>query len=294
MRIEGERRSSNVEDRRGMGGKAAMAGGLGGIVVLLLALLGGGDLGGILSQLGMGGGGGGGATTQSGPVQASPEEEQRKQLVEVVLAWTEDVWTEQFRLMGKSYEKPVLVFFRGSVQSGCGHASAQVGPFYCPADKKIYIDLGFFEELERQFRAPGDFAQAYVIAHEVGHHVQNLLGTSDEVRRREERAATKAERNAWSVRLELQADFYAGVWAHHTEKVRKIMEPGDLEEAIRCAEAIGDDAIQKQHQGHVVPDAFTHGSSEQRIAWFRHGFKTGDVRQGNTLDETLWRQVNPR
>jgi predicted metalloprotease len=290
MRIEGQRRSTNVEDRRMRGGKVAAAGGLGAIVVAVLALLGGGDLGSILSQLGMGGGGAP-AGSQAPP---SAEEEKRRELVEVVLAWTEDVWTEQFRVLGKVYEKPTLVFFRGRVESACGVASAQVGPFYCPPDKQIYIDLSFFEELDRQFRAPGDFAQAYVIAHEVGHHVQNLLGISDEVRRREQSASSKAEANKWSVRLELQADFFAGVWAHHTEKVRHIMEPGDLEEAIRCAQAIGDDAIQHKSQGHVVPDSFTHGSSEQRIAWFRHGFTTGDVRQGNTLDEATWQRINPR
>ncbi len=292
MRWEGQRRSENIEDRRGRGGAVA-GGGIGLLVLgLLYALLTGQDPGQITGQLG--GPGGAGPTTQQGPLQTTPEEEQQREMVEVVLAWTEDVWSQLFQRAGRTYEQPTLVFFRGLVQSGCGRATAQVGPFYCPGDKQIYIDLSFFAELAKRFKAPGDFAQAYVIAHEVGHHVQNLLGIAERVRRAEEMARSEAEKNSYSVRLELQADFFAGVWAHHNEKLRHFMEPGDLEEAIRAAEAIGDDAIQKQSQGYVVPDAFTHGSSAQRIAWFRHGFTTGDLSQGDTLDDVLWNRINPR
>jgi uncharacterized protein len=292
MRWEGQRRSENVEDRRGSRVGKAAGGGIGLLVIgLLIALLTGQDPSQITGQLG---GGGGATTSEQGPLQTTPAEENQKKLVEVVLAWTEDIWTELFERAGRTYEKPRLVFFRGAVDSACGRADAAVGPFYCPPDKRIYIDLSFFAELDQRFRAPGDFAQAYVIAHEVGHHVQNLLGMSDRVRRLEQAAGSKAEANAWSVRLELQADFFAGVWAHHNQKLRDFMQEGDLEEAIRCAEAIGDDAIQKQAQGHVVPDAFTHGSSEQRIAWFLHGFKTGDLAQGDTLNEAVWARVNPR
>ena len=291
MRWEGQRRSENVEDRRGSRVGMAAGGGIGVVVIaLLIALLTGQDPGQIVSQLPQGGG----TTSEQGPLKTTPEEEKQKEMIEVVLAWTEDIWTEQFKRAGLTYEKPTLVFFRQAVASACGNASAAVGPFYCPADKKVYIDLSFFAELDRRFKAPGDFAQAYVIAHEVGHHVQNLLGISGKVNRAEQSARSKAEANQYSVRLELQADFFAGVWAHHNEKLRKFMEQGDLEEAIRCAEAIGDDAIQKQAQGYVVPDAFTHGSSRQRIAWFRHGFTTGDMSQGDTFDEELWARVNPR
>jgi predicted metalloprotease len=293
MRWEGHRRSENVEDRRGSRVGVAAGGGIGVLIVgLIIALLTGQDPSQITARLPTGQGPQDG--TQQGELRTTPEEEKQKAMIEVVLAWTEDVWTEQFRRAGMTYEKPKLVFFRGAVSSACGNASAAVGPFYCPADKMIYIDLSFFAELERRFKAPGDFAQAYVIAHEVGHHVQNLLGTSAQVQRMERMAGSKAEANQASVRLELQADFYAGVWAHHNEKKHKFMDEGDLEEAIRAAEAIGDDAIQKQSQGYVVPDAFTHGSSRQRIAWFRHGFTTGDLRQGDTFDEALWNRVNPR
>ncbi len=292
MRWEGQRRSENIEDRRGKGGAVA-GGGIGLLVLgLLYALLTGQDPGQITGQLG--GPGGGGPATQQGPLQTTPEEEKQREMVEVVLAWTEDIWSELFQRAGRTYEQPTLVFFRGQVQSGCGRATAQVGPFYCPGDKQIYIDLSFFAELAKRFQAPGDFAQAYVIAHEVGHHVQHLLGIAERVRRAEQTARSEAEKNSYSVRLELQADFFAGVWAHHNEKLRHFMEPGDLEEAIRAAEAIGDDAIQKQSQGYVVPDAFTHGSSAQRIAWFRHGFTTGDLSQGDTLDDALWNRINPR
>jgi predicted metalloprotease len=202
--------------------------------------------------------------------------------VRVVLGDTEDVWHDQFRRLGKAYQEPHLVLFSGQIRSACGFANAAVGPFYCPADEKVYIDLSFYEELKNRFRAPGDFAQAYVIAHEIGHHVQNLLGVSDKVHAMQRRV-DKAKANELSVRLELQADFYAGVWAHHAQKMRHILEPGDLEEALRAASAIGDDRVQKEARGYVVPDSFTHGTSEQRVRWFRRGFETGDLSQGDTF-----------
>jgi len=210
-----------------------------------------------------------------------------------VLADTEDVWTEIFRNSGKSYRKPTLVLFSGAVQSACGFANAAVGPFYCGEDNKVYIDLSFYDQLRRRFGAGGDFAQAYVIMHEVGHHVQNLLGKLDEVHQRQSRLPKK-EANQLLVRLELQADFYAGVCAHHAQRMHDILERGDLEEAINAAEAIGDDNIQRQTQGHVVPDAFTHGSSRQRVAWFRRGFETGDPSQGDTFDDRVFDSVAPR
>jgi predicted metalloprotease len=209
--------------------------------------------------------------------------------VAVVLADTEDVWNKQFQDMRRQYREPKLILFTGRVQSACGHASAASGPFYCPADQHVYIDLAFYRELKERFKAPGDFAQAYVIAHEVGHHVQRLMGTTERIDSMRGRVS-EAEYNRLSVRLELQADFYAGVWAHHAQKVKRILEPGDVEEALRAAAAIGDDRLQKQSQGYVVPDSFTHGTSEQRVRWFRRGFETGDLRQGDTFsvpDERL-------
>lgn len=283
--------SRNVEDRRALGPKVA-AGGLGAVLIAaLVTLLSGGDLGSILSQLGGAGGGGGAAA----PFEPTAEEQAQAELVRKVLGSTEQVWGQLFQRAGKRYPPTTLVMFRQGVQTGCGSASSAVGPFYCPGDGKVYIDLSFFTELARRFKAPGDFAQAYVVAHEVGHHVQNVLGVSERVRALEARARSEAEKNAWSVRLELQADFLAGVWAHHAQKVSGLeLEVGDLEEAIRCAEAIGDDALQRQARGHVVPDSFTHGSSAQRIAWFQHGLRTGDLSQGDTLDEGTWNRVNPR
>ncbi|RYD35602.1 MAG: metalloprotease, partial [Verrucomicrobiaceae bacterium] len=213
---------------------------------------------------------------------SSPEDEKLKELVSVVLADTEEVWDEQFRALGRSYQQPKLVVFAGGVRSGCGFADAQVGPFYCPADMTVYVDLSFFRELNERFGAPGDFAQAYVIAHEVGHHVQKLLGTSDQVNNARGRVS-EAEQNELSVRLELQADFLAGMWARKAQEKFNFLDKGDLEEALRAANAIGDDTLQKQARGHVVPDSFTHGTSEQRVRWFRKGFETGDIRQGDTF-----------
>ena len=279
MRWEGREGSKNVEDRRGVG--AAAVGG-GGILLVILTmvftLLRGGNVQQAVDQ--------GLAKAKEQQVatanaakssQRSPEEEKQAQFTSVVLKYTEDVWTEQFpRLIGKAYQKPKLVLFTGAVNSACGRASAAVGPFYCPGDSKVYLDLSFFEEMRTKFKAPGDFACAYVIAHEVGHHIQNLLGLSMKVQSMQAKAS-KIESNSLSVRLELQADFLAGVWAHHAQKKWDILETGDIEEAIRAAQAIGDDTLQRQATGRVMPDAFTHGSAEQRIRWFTYGLKTGDL-----------------
>ena len=223
------------------------------------------------------------------PVQApndpgtnEPPDDEAAQFVSVVLADTEDVWGELFSQMGAQYRPPKLVLFRGQVQSACGFQSAAVGPFYCPLDQKVYIDLSFFDEMKRKLGAPGDFAQAYVIAHEVGHHVQNLLGTSDQVTRLQRRAS-KEEANRLSVRQELQADFYAGVWAHHAQRKFNILQEGDIEEALGAANAIGDDRLQMRSRGYVVPESFSHGTSEQRIRWFARGFKTGSMDMGDTF-----------
>jgi hypothetical protein len=274
------RQSDNIEDRRGMsgGGRMAIGGGLGGIVILVLALLLGADPRQLLEQLPQQSPNSG--TQSSRPL--NPQEEELKQFVGVVLAETEDAWTEVFRQAGKQYRKPTLVLFSGQVSSACGRATAAVGPFYCPGDEKLYIDLSFFSELKTRFRAPGDFAVAYVVAHEVGHHVQKLLGTMERVSAAQRRMS-EGQANQLSVRLELQADFFAGVWARHA-KGRGIVEPGDDEEALGAASAVGDDRLQKEGQGYVVPDSFTHGSSEQRIRWFRRGFETGDIRQGDTFN----------
>ena len=278
MRWRGERQSSNIEDRRGMSrGGMAVGGGLGGLVIIVLALLFGADPRQFLEQIPNSGQAPGAQSSR--PV--NPEEEELKQFVAVVLASTEDVWSEQFRQLGRQYREPTLQLFTDRAESACGIAGASVGPFYCPGDQKIYIDLSFFRELRSRFRAPGDFAQAYVIAHEVGHHVQNLLGTMDQVNSARGRLSTR-QNNDLSVRLELQADFYAGLWAHYAEK-KGVVEPGDFEEALGAASAVGDDRLQREGQGYVVPDSFTHGSSEQRVGWFRRGFESGDVRQGDTF-----------
>lgn len=274
MRWRGDRQSENVEDRRGVSrGGMAIGGGLGGIVLLVIALLLGADPRQLLEQVGNEGPASGAQTSRP----TNPQEEELKQFVSVVLASTEDVWTDLFRQSGPQYRKPTLVLFTDQVRSACGTAGAATGPFYCPGDQKVYIDLAFFNELRSRFGAPGDFAQAYVIAHEIGHHVQNQLGTMDRVD-----SARGQESNDLSVRLELQADFLAGVWAHYAEK-KGSLEPGDVEEALGAASAVGDDRIQRQTQGYVVPDSFTHGTSEQRIRWFRKGFETGDIRQGDTF-----------
>ncbi|MBS0195627.1 MAG: neutral zinc metallopeptidase [Planctomycetes bacterium] len=281
MRLDQMRESENVEDRRGMrgGGPKLAIGGVGGVVLVVIYLLMGGNPQQLLSQLGSPGGG---TATSGSPAALSPAQEKSATLVKKVLGDTEDVWTDLFRAMGKQYQPPTLVMFTEQVDSGCGLASAAVGPFYCPADQKVYIDLGFFDELSQRFGAPGDFSQAYVIAHEVGHHVQNLLGTSDQVNAARGKVSEK-EYNELSVRLELQADFLAGVWAHHAGAARNIIEAGDVDEALRCANAIGDDTLQRRARGRVVPDSFTHGTSEQRARWFKKGLETGDVREGDTF-----------
>ena len=277
MRWRGERESTNIEDRRGLSvGRVAAGGGLGTLVIMVLALLFGVNPSRLLEQV---------PTEQPPATQSSrsqnPEEEELKQFVAVVLGKTEDVWSDVFRKNGRQYREPTLVLFTDQVRSACGIAGAAVGPFYCPGDEKVYIDLAFYEELRRQFNAPGDFAQAYVVAHEVGHHVQKLLGISERVDRLQEQAS-EVEANQLSVRLELQADFFAGVFARYVQN-QGMLEEGDVEEALRAASAVGDDQIQRRTAGYVVPDSFTHGTSEQRLRWFKKGFETGDIRQGDTF-----------
>ncbi|ALL04140.1 metalloprotease [Pedobacter sp. PACM 27299] len=269
--------SGNIEDRRGMSG-GAIGGGIG-IIVVILGLFFGQDLTGLVSQLPIG------EATQGTPKTGDPTDREGK-FVDGVLASTNQVWEQQFQEMGKVYEQPKLVLFTNNVQSACGSASAAVGPFYCPGDHRVYIDLSFYQELQNRFGAGGDFAQAYVIAHEVGHHVQNLLGISEKVQRAKSQLSEK-EYNRLSVKLELQADFFAGLWANHAQNLKDFkLDEGDLEEAITAANAIGDDKLQKQAQGEVVPDAFTHGTSAQRMYWFKKGFDTGDFRQGDTFNSS--------
>lgn len=276
MRWRGERQSTNIEDRRGMGSKVAVGGGLGTILVLIIALLFGADPQQLLEQLPSSS-----PTEVSSSRPSSPEEEELKQFVSVVLGKSEDVWNEIFRQNGRQYREPTLVLFTDQVNSACGMAGAAVGPFYCPGDEKVYIDLSFYEALRRRFNAPGDFAQAYVIAHEVGHHVQNLLGISDRVHAAQRRMS-EVEANQLSVRLELQADFFAGVFARYVQN-QGVLDAGDIEEALTAASAIGDDRIQRRTTGRVVPDSFTHGTSEQRLRWFRKGYESGDIRQADTF-----------
>ena len=276
MRWEDQEKSENVEDRRGMRvSRGVMGGGIGTVILVLAALYFGVDPSVILNTVPM-----------TGPPAATQQQtrgtDPMRDFVSVVLADTEKTWHEVFRRYGKTYEEPKLVLFAGAVQSACGFAQAAMGPFYCPEDHRVYIDLSFYEDLKSRFKAPGDFAQAYVIAHEVGHHVQNLLGITEKVQAAMQRSS-KAEANRLSVRLELQADCLAGVWGYHADKSRQILEAGDLEEALRAASAIGDDRIMKQTRGTIVPDAFTHGTSEQRMRWFRRGFETGDMNQCNTF-----------
>jgi len=279
MRWRGERQSDNVEDRRGMsGGGKIIGGGLGGIVLLVIALLMGADPRQLLEQVQTGEPASGTQTSRP----TNQKEEEQVQFVRVVLASTEDYWTQAFRQMGREYRKPTLQLFTNRADSACGVAGASVGPFYCPGDQKIYIDLSFFADLKTRFGAPGDFAEAYVIAHEVGHHVQNLLGTMDKVDGARGRVS-KDQENELSVRLELQADFLSGLWANYARQ-KNLLDPDDLDEALGAASAVGDDRLQREAQGYVVPDSFTHGSSEQRIRWFRKGFETGDIRQSNTFN----------
>jgi predicted metalloprotease len=265
-----------------MGPRMAVGGGLGVIVIAAVAALLGVNPAEILN---MAGNQGGGPAVAPQPGTLTHEEKELSEFVSVVLADTEDTWSDLFRKMGKTYQFPHLVLFTESVQSACGLADAAIGPFYCGADTKVYIDLSFYDELKSKLDAPGDFAQAYVIAHEIGHHVQNLLGTLNRVHGMRQKV-DETEFNKLSVRLELQADFFAGVWAHYAQKVRGILDPGDIEEALNAASAIGDDRLQRKGRGYVTPDSFTHGTSAQRVRWFRRGFETGDVRQGDTFVAT--------
>jgi predicted metalloprotease len=281
MRWEHGRRSENVEDRRGLrvGRTGLVGGGIGAIVLALVAMYFGVDPSVVLNQAGNLAP----SQTEQQPATFSPEEEKLKAFMSVVLADTEDVWGELFRGIGEPYRQPKLVLFSGAVESACGFAEAAVGPFYCPADQKLYLDMSFFNDLARRHDAPGDFAQAYVLAHEVGHHVQTLLGISEQVHAARQRAGA-AEGNALQVRMELQADCFAGVWAHHAHKARQILEPGDTEEALAAAAGVGDDRLQRQARGYVVPESFTHGSSEQRMRWFSRGMQSGDPDQCNTFE----------
>jgi uncharacterized protein len=287
MRWMGDRESGNVEDRRGMsGGGIAAGGGILGLIVLVVSLLTGHDPGSLQPPDGSGSGNNPGASRV-----ASEREEQEKKFVSVVLADTEDVWQQVFKQkFNKNYVDPKLVLFTNSSQSGCGFASAAVGPFYCPNDQRVYLDLAFFDELKTRFHAAGDFAQAYVVAHEVGHHVQKLTGILDQVHAKQQRLS-QAEANQLSVRLELQADFLAGVWAHYAQQMKNIIEPGDIDEALGAASAVGDDRLQKQARGYVVPDSFTHGTSAQRARWFKLGFDTGDMSRMMDLFNTNYNSL---
>jgi predicted metalloprotease len=282
MRWQGGRRSTNVEDQRGSGGgKLAIGGIVGLLVVLGIALLSGADPAGMIDII-AGSGGSFSVDGTTGTVTQSAEEAELADFVSVVLADTEDTWTAIFAESAMSYERPKLVLFSGGVDSACGYAQTASGPFYCPSDQKVYIDLAFYQELKNSLGAPGDFAQAYVISHEVGHHVQNLAGTLDEVHQLQARS-DEATSNRYSVMLELQADCYAGVWANHADRARNIIEEGDVEEALNAASRIGDDALQQQSRGYVVPDSFTHGSSGQRTRWFRTGLESGDTGSCDTF-----------
>jgi len=276
MKLEGRRTSSNVDDRRRNKGTTAGLG-IGGlvIVVILTWLMGGNPLDVLTGQLG--------DFTQIGAeYEPSAEEEAMATFASTILAGTEDIWTTEFEKMGRRYVPPKMVLFRRATNSGCGSASSQTGPFYCPADQTVYIDLSFFDQMSSQLGASGDFAYAYVIAHEVGHHVQYLLGTLDKVQQMQSRAS-KTESNQINVRLELQADFYAGIWAYHDNKIYNSLEEGDIEEGLNAASAIGDDRLQMQSQGYTVPDAFNHGTSAQRVRWLKKGAATGRIAEGDTF-----------
>ena len=287
MRWQDQRRSNNVEDRRGSRISGPVKGG--GIGLLLLALVGmyfGIDpstimnIGGAVQQQTAG------RQQQTGPVQENAVERERRDFVSVVLADTEDNWNAIFRRSNKRYEEPKLVLFRDAINSACGFAQSAMGPFYCPADRKVYIDLAFYDDLKNKMHSPGDFAQAYVVAHEVGHHVQNLLGISAQVQSQRQRLS-QAEYNKLSVRLELQADCFAGIWAHNADRTKQLVEPGDIEEALNAASQIGDDRLQKNQRGYVTPESFTHGTSQQRVYWFRRGYETGEPGQCDTFNSNI-------
>lgn len=280
MRWEFGRRSTNVEDRRSRSVSAPIVGGgIGAVILSLIVALLGGDPSVILEQVNRSSDR---ASTESNETTPSPASDQMADFVSVVLADTEDTWQDLFRRNGRTYVEPSLVLYSDAVESACGFTRSAVGPFYCPRDQKVYIDLSFYQDLKYRFQAPGDFAQAYVIAHEVGHHVQNLMGISDKVRGLQSRVG-EVEANQLSVRQELQADCFAGVWAHHAQQARQVLEPGDIEEALNAAASIGDDRLQSQAKGYVVPESFTHGSSAQRVRWFKRGIQTGEPAQCNTF-----------
>ncbi|HNR68063.1 MAG TPA: neutral zinc metallopeptidase [bacterium] len=274
MRWKDRRQSQNVEDRRGISTGAIAGGGLGTLLIVALVWMLGGDPQSVIDVMDN--------QVAVNPSTMTAEDNERAQFVSVVLGDTEEVWDLLFKQSGYQYRKPRLVLYNGAVQSACGYSGAATGPFYCPADERVYIDLSFYDEMTHKLRASGDFAFAYVIAHEVGHHVQNLLGTMDQVMAMQNRVSQK-DFNQIMVRLELQADFYAGVWAHHAQKMFDSLEEGDIEEAMGAASAVGDDRLMKQSQGYVIPDAFTHGTSEQRSRWFMKGYRTGDPDQGDTF-----------
>jgi len=281
VRWEDERRSDNVEDERGAsfgGGIKWAGGGIGAVVVVVIALLMGVDPRQLLQQMPSGSA----VAPSTGPVRSSPEEDRLKDFVATVLASTEDTWGELFKANQRAYVEPKLVLFSGAVHSACGFAQAAVGPFYCPADQKVYIDLSFYQDLRSRFHAPGDFAEAYVIAHEVGHHVQNLLGISERVHAAQQRAS-ESQANALSVRVELQADCLAGVWANRANRERHILDPGDVEEGLNAAAQIGDDRMQMRARGYVSPESFTHGSSQQRVRWFKRGLESGSTSACDTF-----------
>jgi uncharacterized protein len=279
MRIEGRRRSSNVEDRRGVRLTRGGGIGLGTIVLALIALYFGQDPSVVLQGVQPDSGA---VQSEQGDYQESPEEAQIRERIEVVLADTEDTWNTLFAANGRTYQEPRLVLFSGAVESACGFANAAVGPFYCPGDGSVYIDLSFYSDLQSRFGAPGDFAQAYVVAHEIGHHVQALLGISEQTQAARSRAS-ETQANALSVRQELQADCFAGIWAHNADRSRQLLEAGDIEEGLKAASAIGDDRLQQQSRGYVSPDSFTHGSSEQRVRWFKRGIETGSMSACDTF-----------
>jgi predicted metalloprotease len=284
MRYKGRRQSSNIEDRRGMssGRKVGIGGGIGAIVIALIVMLLGGDPSEVLNVM---------QNQQSytetpSDYQPTAHEQELAEFVSVVLADTEDVWHKLFDDSGLTYREPTLVLFSSATESACGFAQSATGPFYCPGDEKVYIDLNFLEQLQQRLGAQGDFAVAYIVAHEVGHHVQKQLGVLDQVHQLRGQVSEK-QYNEQTVRLELQADFYAGIWAYHAQKMKNILESGDIEEAMNAAQAVGDDRIQKQSQGYVVPDSFTHGTSAQRMKWFKKGFETGNVNNGDTFEQEI-------
>jgi hypothetical protein len=284
MLYKGRRQSSNIEDRRGMsaGRKVGVGGGIVTVIIALVVMLLGGDPREVLQIMETQQP----ATEQVSDYQPTAHEQELTEFVSVVLADTEDVWHKLFESSGLTYREPKLVLFNGAAESACGFAQSATGPFYCPGDEKVYIDLNFLEVLQQKLGAQGDFAIAYIVAHEVGHHVQKLLGVLDKVHSLRGQVSEK-EYNAQNVKLELQADFYAGIWAYHAQKMKNILEAGDIEEAMNAAQAVGDDRIQKQSQGYVVPDSFTHGTSQQRMSWFKKGFETGNVNNGDTFKEEI-------